>query len=143
LRADVLGGFALLGLVLAALGIFGVVSHSTAHRASELGMRMAPGARQSVVLWLVFKQGIALTMVGAVAGLAGGLGISRVLASMMPNLPAAELSILLGAFLFMTAIALAAFSIPARRASKTNPMWSYVTNKTANPKTRRYALART
>jgi predicted permease len=122
LLANVLGGFAVLGLVLAALGIFGVVSYSTAQRAGELGMRMALGARQSVVIWLVLKQGVALTMLGAIAGLAGGLGLSRVLASMMPNLPAAEVSILVGAFLFMAAVALAAFSIPAWRASKTSPM---------------------
>ena len=57
LLGNVLGGFAVLGLVLAALGIFGVVSYSTAQRAGELGMRMALGARQSVVLWLVLKQG--------------------------------------------------------------------------------------
>ena len=91
LLANVLGGFALLGLVLAALGIFGVVSYSTAQRAGELGMRMALGARQSVVLWLVLRQGVGLTMLGAVAGLAGGLGLGRVLASMMPNLPAPEI----------------------------------------------------
>ena len=122
LLANVLGGFALLGLVLAAVGIFGVVSYSTAQRAGELGMRMALGARQSVVLWLVLKQGVGLTMLGAVAGLAGGLGLGRVLASMMPNLPAPEVSIMLGAFAFMVAVALAAFFIPAWRASKTNPM---------------------
>ena len=90
LLANVLGGFAVLGLVLAAVGIFGVVSYSTAQRAGELGMRMALGARQSVVLWLVLKQGVGLTMVGAVVGLAGGLGLGRVLSSMMPNLPAPE-----------------------------------------------------
>jgi len=122
LLANVLAGFALLGLVLAALGVFGVVSYSTAPRAGELGMRMALGARQSVVLWLVLKQGIGLTTAGAVVGLAGGLGLGRVLSSMMPNLPAPELSILLGAFAFMVAVALAAFYIPAWRASRTNPM---------------------
>ena len=122
LLANVLGGFALLGLVLAAVGIFGVVSYSTAQRAGELGMRMALGARQSAVLWLVLKQGVGLTIVGAVVGLAGGLGLGRVLSSMMPNLPAPEFSIVLGAFAFMVAVALAAFYIPAWRASKTNPM---------------------
>ena len=122
LLGNVLGGFAVLGLVLAAIGIFGVVSYSTAQRAGELGMRMALGARQSVVLWLVLKQGVGLTMVGAVVGLAGGLGLGRVLSSMMPNLPAPEFSIVLGAFAFMVFVALAAFSIPAWRASKTNPM---------------------
>ena len=122
LLANVLGGFALLGLVLAALGIFGVVSYSTAQRAGELGMRMALGARQSVVLWLVLRQGVGLTMVGAGVGMAGGLALGRVLSSLMPNLPAPEFSIVLGAFAFMVFVALAAFSIPAWRASKTNPM---------------------
>jgi len=122
LLANILSGFAMLGLVLAAIGIFGVVSYSTAQRAGELGMRMALGARQSVVLWLVLKQGVGLTMVGAGVGLAGGLALGRVLSSLMPNLPAPEFSIVLGAFAFMVFVALAAFAIPAWRASKTNPM---------------------
>jgi putative ABC transport system permease protein len=122
LLGNVLAGFAGLGLLLAALGIFGVVSYSTAQRAGELGMRMALGARQSVVVWLVLRQGVGLTMVGAGVGLAGGLALGRVLSSLMPNLPAPEMSVVLGAFAFMVLVALAAFSIPAWRASKTNPM---------------------
>jgi predicted permease len=122
LLANVLAGFAGLGLLLAALGIFGVVSYSTAQRAGELGMRMALGARQSVVLWLVLKQGVGLTMVGAGVGLAGGLALGRLLSSLMPNLPLPEVWILLGAFTGMVLVALAAFSIPAWRASKTSPM---------------------
>jgi ABC-type antimicrobial peptide transport system permease subunit len=120
--SNVLGGFALLGLVLAAVGIFGVVSYSTAQRAGELGMRMALGAPQTAVVWLVLKQGVGLTMVGAIVGLAGGLGLGRLLSSMMPNLPAPEFSVMAGAFAFMVLVALAAFSIPAWRASRTNPM---------------------
>jgi predicted permease len=122
LLANVLSGFAALGLVLAAIGIFGVVSYSTMQRAGELGMRMALGARQSAVLWLVLKQGVTLTIVGTIVGLAGGLGLGQVLASMMPNLPPAEAVFVLGASTLMAAVALAAFSIPAWRASKTNPM---------------------
>ena len=122
LLANVLAGFAGLGLLLAALGIFGVVSYSTAQRAGELGMRMALGARQSVVLWLVLKQGVGLTIVGATIGLAGGLALGRVLSSLMPNLPSPEVWILFGAFTGMVLVALAAFSIPAWRASKTSPM---------------------
>jgi putative ABC transport system permease protein len=122
LMSLVLGAFALLGLVLAAVGIFGVVSYSTAQRAGELGMRVALGARQSVVLWLVLKQGVGVTMAGALVGLGGGLALGRVLSSLLPNLPAPEMSLGLGAFAFMVLVALAAFSIPAWRASKTNPM---------------------
>jgi ABC-type antimicrobial peptide transport system permease subunit len=122
LLGNVLGGFALLGLILAAVGIFGVVSYSTAQRAGELGMRMALGARQSVVLWLVLKHGIGLTMVGMGVGVAGGLALGRMLSSMMPNLPSPEFAIVSASFALMVVIALAAFFIPAWRASKTNPM---------------------
>ncbi len=122
LLGNVLAGFSGLGLLLAALGIFGVVSYSTAQRAGELGMRMALGARQSVVLWLVLKQGVGLTMVGVAVGMAGGLALGRVLSSLMPNLPAPEVPVVIGTFAFMVFVALAAFSIPAWRASKTNPM---------------------
>ena len=108
--------------MLSAIGIFGVVSYSTAQRASELGMRMALGARQSVVLWLVLKQGVGLTMAGAVAGLAGAFGLGRLLSSLMPNLPSTERSVLFALVALMAAVALAAFFIPAWRVSKTNPM---------------------
>jgi ABC-type antimicrobial peptide transport system permease subunit len=74
------------------------------------------------VLWLVLKQGVGLTMVGAGVGLAGGLALGRLLSSLMPNLPLPEVWILLGAFTGMVLVALAAFSIPAWRASKTSPM---------------------
>jgi predicted permease len=122
LLGQVLGGFALLGLVLAAIGIFGVVSYSTAQRSGELGMRMALGAGQSDVLWLVLKQGVALTIVGGAAGLIGGFALSRVLASLMPRLPSSEIALMLGTTALMIVVALAAMFIPARRASMINPM---------------------
>jgi putative ABC transport system permease protein len=122
LLANVLSAFAVLGLVLAALGIFGVVSYSTAQRAGEIGMRVALGARQSEVLWLVLKQGVSLTVVGALVGLAGGFGLGRVLASAMPQVPSPEAFIVLGTTGVMVAVALAAFFIPARRASRISPM---------------------
>src|SRR4029079_2079950 len=90
LLGQIFGGFAALGVVLAAIGVFGVVSYSTAQRSGELGMRMALGARESQVMWLVLKQGIVLTLVGGTAGLAGGFGLSRVLAALMPRLPSTE-----------------------------------------------------
>jgi ABC-type antimicrobial peptide transport system permease subunit len=122
LLSNVLGAFAGLGLVLAGLGIFGVVSYSTTQRAGEIGMRIALGARQSAVLWLVLKQGITLTIVGTMVGLGGGLGLARLLATLLPNLPPAEVVFVLSASAFMSVVALAAFFIPAWRASKTTPM---------------------
>jgi predicted permease len=122
LLSNVLGAFAILGLVLAAVGIFGVVSYSTTQRTGEIGLRMALGARQSAVLWLVLKHGVTLTIVGTMVGLAGGLGLGRILVSMMPNLPSAEIAFVLGASLCMGLISIAAFFIPAWKASRTNPM---------------------
>jgi len=122
LLGQVLGGFAVLGLVLAAIGIFGVVSYSTAQRSGELGMRMALGARQSDVLWLVLKQGVALTIVGGAAGMVGGVGLSRVLAALMPRLPSPEITLVLGTGALMIVVAIIAMYIPARRASKVSPM---------------------
>ena len=85
-------------------------------------MRMALGAQWSEVLWLVLRQGVTLTIVGTIVGLAGGLGLSRVLRYTMPNLPSAEVVFVLGAAAFMGAVALLAFLVPAWKASKTSPM---------------------
>jgi len=122
LLGQVFGGFAVLGLTLAAIGVFGVVSYSTAQRSGELGMRVALGARESEVLWLVLRQGVVLIIVGAVAGLAGGFGLSRVLASLMPRLPSPEASFVFATAALMIVVALVAMYIPARRASKISPM---------------------
>ena len=122
LLANVLGGFAILGLVLSAVGIFGVVSYSTSQRSGELAMRMALGARHATVLWLVLGQGVTLTVLGALAGLAGGFGLSRALASAMPQLPSPERLLVTGAAALMASVALAAMYIPARRASRISPM---------------------
>jgi putative ABC transport system permease protein len=122
LFANVLGGFAILGLVLSAVGIFGVVSYATSQRSGELAMRMALGARQSTVLWLVLHQGVTLTVVGALVGLAGGFGLSRALGSAMPRLPSPEVLLVIGVAGVMAFVALTAMYIPARRASKISPM---------------------
>ena len=122
LLANALGAFAALGLVLAALGIFGVVSYSTSQRAGEIGMRMALGARQSNVLWLVLRQGLVLTIAGAIAGVAGGFGVSRVLAALVPHLPSPEGLLVAGVAALMVLVALVAMYIPAWRATRISPM---------------------
>jgi putative ABC transport system permease protein len=122
LLANVLGGFAMLGLVLSVVGVFGVVSYSTSQRSGELAMRMALGARHSTVLWLVLRQGVTLTVLGAVAGLAGGFGLSRALAAAMPRLPSPEVLLVIGAAAVMASVALTAMYVPARRASRISPM---------------------
>jgi len=122
LLGSVLGAFAALGLVLAAVGIFGVVSYATAQRSGEIGLRVALGARQSEVLWLVLRQGLVVTGVGAAVGLAGGIGLGRVLAATMPRLPSPEAALVLAAATLMVIVAVIAMFIPARRASLMSPM---------------------
>lgn len=114
--------FALLALALACLGLYGLLSYEVARRTREIGIRTAMGAQQRDVLRLVVGQGIALVLAGAVAGMAGALGLTRYLQSLLygvrPNDPATFVSV---AFL-LTLVSLAACYIPARRATKVDPM---------------------
>jgi len=121
LFASILGGFALLGLGLAAIGIYGVTSYSVTQRTGELGIRMALGAQATDVLRLVLQRGGALVLVGVALGTLGTYGVAQVLMSMIPTLPAREpvTPIVLGSAL--TLVALLACYLPARRASKLEP----------------------
>jgi ABC-type antimicrobial peptide transport system permease subunit len=111
-----------LGLGLAAIGIYGVVSYTVERRTSEIGVRMALGARRGNVLWLVLREGLALSLVGALLGSAGAWGVARLLAGILP-FPVAANALGLGAVaLFLVSVALLACFIPARRASRIDPM---------------------
>jgi ABC-type antimicrobial peptide transport system permease subunit len=107
---------------LAGLGIYGVISGFVVRRTGEIGVRMALGAQVSDVLWLVVGKGLRLAAIGAVIGLAGSFGITRLLASLLPELPASDpLMILLVGAIF-AAITLVACWLPARRAARVDPM---------------------
>jgi predicted permease len=122
LLGGVLAAFAGLGLGLAAIGIYGVVSYTVERRTSEIGVRMALGARRGNVLWLVLREGLALSLVGALLGSAGAWGVARLLAGILP-FPVAANALGLGAVaLFLVSVALLACFIPARRASRIDPM---------------------
>jgi len=112
----------LLALGLACLGLYGLLSYEVTRRTREIGIRTAMGAQQRDVLRLVVGQGIALALVGAVAGMAGALGLTRYLRSLLygvrPTDPATFVSV---AFL-LTLVSLAACYIPARRAMRVDPM---------------------
>jgi predicted permease len=120
--AWLLAGFAALGLLLAALGIYGVISGFVAQRTSEIGLRMALGAQVRHVLRLVFGQSLRLALLGATIGLGGAYAVARLLASMMPALPAAEPVTAAAVTFFLITIALLACWLPARRATKVDPM---------------------
>jgi predicted permease len=122
LLGGLLGAFAVLGLVLAAIGIYGVTSYSVVQRTGEIGIRMALGAQRGDVLWLVLRNGLRLSLLGAVFGLGGAWAVSRLLAWAIPALPSRDPAIFVAVTIGLIAAALLACYIPARRATKVNPM---------------------
>src|SRR5262249_59105807 len=117
-----LGGFAVLALVLAVIGIYGVISYSVAQRTHEIGIRMALGVDSGQVLRLVLRQGMLLGMIGIFLGLAGALALTRLMSGLLYGIGAAD-PITFGAVsLLLAAVALVAQLIPARRAARVDPM---------------------
>ena len=118
----VLAAFALLALVLSCIGIYGVVSYIVAQRTTEIGIRMALGARATDILRLVLRQGAKLVMVGVALGLIGAAAASPYLAKLIFGIPALDPITLAGVAAGITAVALVAILVPARRAMRTDPM---------------------
>jgi len=122
LLGSLLGAFATIGVILAAIGIYGVVSYTVVQRTGELGIRMALGAQSRDVLWLVLGKGALLVAIGALLGGAGAYGVSKLLISLIPSLPTRDPLILPLAALALVAVALVACYIPARRATRVDPL---------------------
>jgi putative ABC transport system permease protein len=117
-----LGGFAALALVLAAVGIFGVISYSVAQRTQEIGIRRALGADTAGVLRLVLGQAMGLTAAGVVAGIAGAFAVTRLLQSLLFEVTPTDAATFIGVSILLSAVALLASYLPARRAAKVDPM---------------------
>ena len=122
LLGSLLGAFATVGVILAAIGIYGVVSYTVVQRTGELGIRMALGAQTRDVLRLVLGKGAVLVVSGALLGAAGAYGVSRLLISLIPSLPTRDPVILPAAAFALVAVALVACYIPARRATRVDPL---------------------
>lgn len=122
LVARLSGFFALLALVLACVGLYGLLSYEVSRRTREIGIRMTLGAHQGNVLKLVLRQGIVLALVGAALGIGVALGVTRYLASMLYDVRASDPSTIAGVAILLTIVALAACWIPARRATRVDPM---------------------
>jgi predicted permease len=117
-----LGGFALVALLLAAVGIYGVMSLHVAHRSREFGIRLAIGADPRGLVRLVLGEGAMLALVGVLVGIAGALAATRSLASLLYDVSPTDPVVLLGVPLMLAGIALAACYLPARRAARSDPL---------------------
>ena len=116
------GCFAALALFLAAFGIYGLLSYAVSQRRQELGVRMALGAQRGDIVALVVRQGAALVVAGAVLGLLGAAAGSRVLESFLYGVATDDRLTLVGATLTLVAAALVACWLPARRATRIDPV---------------------
>ncbi len=122
LTMSLLGAFAGLALVLASVGIYGVMALSTTQRTREMGIRFALGASRADVLRLVLSKGISLIGVGLGAGLIGAFAASRALSSLLYNVGSLDAMALIGAIVTLAGVAFIACYLPARRASMVNPI---------------------
>jgi putative ABC transport system permease protein len=118
----ILAGFAGIGLVLAVMGIYGVIAYLVAQRTQEIGIRLALGAPRGAVMWLVSSQGLRMALAGVAIGLMGSALAARSLASLLYGISAVDPMTLGSASVALIAIALAACALPARRAAKIDPM---------------------
>ena len=122
LQAALLGVFATVALLLAGIGMFGVISYSVAQRTQEIGIRAALGATKAMLLQLVLGRGIVLTVVGLVAGILGSLGLTRLMASLLYGVGARDPATMLLVGALLALVAMIAGYVPARRATKIDPL---------------------
>jgi len=120
--ATMMGVFAFLALVLAAVGLYGVLSFAVSQRTHEIGIRLALGASRANVRAMIVWQGLRLALAGAAIGIAGALALARVLESIVYGVKPTDPATFIAASALLTAVALLACYIPARRATKVDPM---------------------
>jgi putative ABC transport system permease protein len=119
---SLLGGFAVVALLLAGMGLYGVVAFWVARRTSEIALRIAIGARPGEVLWLVMRRTVLLVGGGVAIGLGASMAFAKALAGLLYGVTPADPAALMLATLFLIAVALLAVYLPARRALRVDPI---------------------
>jgi putative ABC transport system permease protein len=122
LQVNVLGGFAVVAILLAAIGIYGVMSYAVAQRARELGIRVALGAARRDVLALIMRQGLRMVSGGIVAGLAGALLLTRAIRALLFGVSSTDPSVFTAIVVLLAVTACLAAYLPARRAARADPL---------------------
>jgi ABC-type antimicrobial peptide transport system permease subunit len=114
--------FSMLALLLAGIGLYGVISYSVVRRTNEIGVRIALGAQSANVLWMVLRESLVLLAIGLALGLPLSLGGLRLLKSQLFELSASDPVTMVGSVLIIAAVTVMAAWLPARRATKVDPM---------------------
>jgi len=122
LAGTLFGVFGFVGLTLAAVGLYGVMSYSVSRRRNEIGVRMALGAQAKQVRQLIVRQGMSLVLIASAIGLAAALAVAKVAASFLYGVKPHDPTTFLVVPLFLAAVALTACWLPARQAAKLDPM---------------------
>ena len=121
-RTSLLGVFAVVALILAVAGIYGVMSYAVTQRTREIGIRMALGARAADVLKLIVRKGMGPVLLGVALGLAGAIGLTRLMASFLFGVTPTDALTLATVSVSLILVALISCCIPARRATKVDPL---------------------
>jgi putative ABC transport system permease protein len=124
---SLLGIFAAVALILASIGIYSLIAYSVTQRTHEIGIRMALGARPRDVLILFVKQGMVLALIGIVIGALGAFGATRFLSSLLFGVSTSDITTFAVSAFVLALVVLAASSVPARKATKVDPMIAFRT----------------
>jgi ABC-type antimicrobial peptide transport system permease subunit len=122
LIAQLVSFFGALALILACIGLYGVMAHGVARRTNEIGIRMALGARGGNIVWMVLRETLYLVLAGLVLGVPAALMGARLISTQLFGLSSADPLTLVGAAVVLAVVAMLAGYLPARRASRVNPL---------------------